>query len=205
MQQCAPLYAEVLFRGAAQRAREPVPVRVIDQPVREDAQRLVHPQPHRVLHAPQATARRLHPLERLAEVAQVEGVVRAGGRGQQLVQRLGVDLERRVDEFGAEAFEVVTVAASGEPPVDERAEDLALRGVAELGQIDLQALSVRPFRPQIRKRSIQLLSEHTRAEPAQSTVQNAVLTSARVQPVCNRDVCAIRGITTHVQVRSARG
>ena len=84
---------------------EPRLVFLVDEAVVEDALALVHPQARKhVGGGTLARADHEHALKDLADVAQVEGVVELGGRGQQLLADLAIHLDGGAHHAAAHAL-----------------------------------------------------------------------------------------------------
>ena len=117
---------------------EPRPVLLVDEAIVEDPQRLVEPQPD---HLVARRARVLedgppaqqHALHDAADVAEVEGVVGLGGRGQERQRDLGVDVERGRDALRLGGPQLLGQPLPGHVPVEDRREDVLERGPIELG------------------------------------------------------------------------
>eukprot|EP00964_Phaeocystis_antarctica_P055483 scaffold32640_cov63-Phaeocystis_antarctica.AAC.1 len=107
---------------------EPVDVGRVDEPVGEDAQALVSPEAEQLVRGLDGLLRRLHDaLEDLGDVAQVEGVVALGGRGQQLGRDVLVDVDRGLDHGVARALDLAGELVQVE--VEDGREDLLQRAV----------------------------------------------------------------------------
>ena len=132
LEELVHLDVEVVHREHLHLLNEPEPVVVVGKTVVEDAEELVRPEEHQVGWLLEVLlAREEHALHDARKVAQVEGVVRLGGRGEQVEHRCLVHVHRGRDDGGRELEEAHVELLLGEPPVEDRLEDSLHRGVVE--------------------------------------------------------------------------
>eukprot|EP00976_Prorocentrum_cordatum_P005192 102756-Prorocentrum_minimum.AAC.2 len=129
---------KVLLRRGLQKAEEPASVPVVHQPVEEDAEHLVDPQPQalrarrRRLRGQAPGALQQHALHHAAHVAQVEGVVALGGRGKQLGHGGLVHLHDAEDDGLRQLLDGVGEAARLAAPLQDDTKDVLECGDGEL-------------------------------------------------------------------------
>mmetsp|Transcript_24763 Transcript_24763/g.85438 ORF Transcript_24763/g.85438 Transcript_24763/m.85438 type:complete len:233 (-) Transcript_24763:151-849(-) len=128
---------------------EPVPVRFVRQPIREDAQRLVRPEADE-----NGSVGRLRGLDHqdalhdASEVPQVEHVVRLGRRRQQARGNILVDPNRRPNNRRSQRLDARAVAGV-QRPVQDRREDARQRVCAkghEVEQVEVADVALRDLR-----------------------------------------------------------